>query len=520
MSDYKEFQGKNLDEAIQTACSHFRLERGKLEIEILSGGSTGIFGLVGVKKASIKARPRGKFENEPAPVIQSALAPDDAPRATQAPLEPASENSSKPGKPHQERSTCPERSAAAPASLPNSSEADEEDGPQPGNRLDEPPSNVIPERPEFLGDGRSRRFRSRWPQSSSPHGEDETQPVVEGQPRADGRMDDVPLGPPPSRLPRGERRPRQGRAENQAAIDNESLGRGRHPRPRKPRPEHPLKLQEERTPAVDLSAMDQEKLESCVRQTTSHLLELLVESPKLTVRIKKDKVEVSVESEDASGIIIGREGQTLAALQYLATRIVSRLMDANIRIQIDSGDYREQQNEKLRRLAEELAAKAVATGRIQSTRPLSSYHRRVVHLTLQDREDVSTRSKGEGPQKRVLILPKRRGDSQNVLAEAATSPAFHNKQALAAQEPATTSPTLSEVAPADSVQGKDSVAQLAGLIPPGRNLSEIQEAPEASTELEPGAPNKPNETLAEADAESDSGPKTEETAKVESEPKR
>ncbi|HWR02454.1 MAG TPA: Jag N-terminal domain-containing protein, partial [Humidesulfovibrio sp.] len=49
MSDTKEFQGKNLDEAIEAACKHFDLKRDKLEIEIVSGGSSGIFGLVGVK---------------------------------------------------------------------------------------------------------------------------------------------------------------------------------------------------------------------------------------------------------------------------------------------------------------------------------------------------------------------------------------------------------------------------------------------------------------------------------------
>lgn len=59
MSEFMEFQGKNLDEAINSACAHFGLNRDKLEIEILSGGSTGVFGLVGKKNAKVKARPRG-----------------------------------------------------------------------------------------------------------------------------------------------------------------------------------------------------------------------------------------------------------------------------------------------------------------------------------------------------------------------------------------------------------------------------------------------------------------------------
>lgn len=58
MSDFKEFEGKGLDEAIESACDYFNLKRDRLEIEILAGGSSGIFGIMGVKKAKVKARPR------------------------------------------------------------------------------------------------------------------------------------------------------------------------------------------------------------------------------------------------------------------------------------------------------------------------------------------------------------------------------------------------------------------------------------------------------------------------------
>lgn len=57
MSDFKEFTGKDVDEAIERACRHFDAKREKLELEILSGGSTGIFGLVGKKKAVVMSLP-------------------------------------------------------------------------------------------------------------------------------------------------------------------------------------------------------------------------------------------------------------------------------------------------------------------------------------------------------------------------------------------------------------------------------------------------------------------------------
>jgi spoIIIJ-associated protein len=95
-------------------------------------------------------------------------------------------------------------------------------------------------------------------------------------------------------------------------------------------------------------------------------------------------------------------------MQYLLNRIVSRKFPGVARIQLDAGDYREKQDEQLRKTAQLLAQKAKTSHRTQSTRPLSSYHRRVVHMALQDDRDILTRSKGDGPMKRVLIMARRK----------------------------------------------------------------------------------------------------------------
>ena len=156
-----------------------------------------------------------------------------------------------------------------------------------------------------------------------------------------------------------------------------------------------------------IAHLDQAKLEEVAREVTGKLLEPLVENAKVSVELLHDRVCVRIEDPENSGLLIGREGQTLASIQYLVNRLVSKRMDASVRVQIDAGDYRENQDEKLRLIARHLGDKAIASGRTQSTRPMSSYHRRVVHLTLQEDEFVFTRSKGEGSMKRVLIVPKR-----------------------------------------------------------------------------------------------------------------
>ena len=157
-----------------------------------------------------------------------------------------------------------------------------------------------------------------------------------------------------------------------------------------------------------MADFDPAVLEGTVMEVMTNLLTPIVGDTTINVTIESDRVKVFIDDEENSGLIIGREGQTLSSLQYLVNRLVSRKMEASVRIQVDTGDYRERQDDKLRQIAEHLAEKANDLGRTQSTKPLSSYHRRVVHLALQENEEVFTRSKGDGPMKRVLVVPKSR----------------------------------------------------------------------------------------------------------------
>jgi len=91
---------------------------------------------------------------------------------------------------------------------------------------------------------------------------------------------------------------------------------------------------------------------------------------------------------------------------------MARRWESPVRVQINTGEYREKQDDSLRKMAIYLADKAKNLGRPQSTKPLSSYHRRVIHLTLQEDDTIQTRSKGDGPMKRVIIVPRRpKGDA-------------------------------------------------------------------------------------------------------------
>ena len=134
---------------------------------------------------------------------------------------------------------------------------------------------------------------------------------------------------------------------------------------------------------------------------------------KFDMDAETDRVKIALRPDGDPEVLIGRDGQTLSSIQYLTNRILAkRWTGAPVRVQIDVGDYREQQDDSLRQLAFSLAERVKSSGKPQSTKPLSSYHRRVVHLALQEDGAILTRSKGDGPLKRVLILPKRERQGQ------------------------------------------------------------------------------------------------------------
>jgi len=113
-------------------------------------------------------------------------------------------------------------------------------------------------------------------------------------------------------------------------------------------------------------------------------------------------------SADSGGLLIGRRGQTLDALEYIVNRIVGREDGVWGRVMIDVEHYRERRLEHLTQLAQRLAEKAKQSGRPVTLNPMSPRDRRVVHLALRGDTAISTRSQGEGHYRKVIILPAER----------------------------------------------------------------------------------------------------------------
>ncbi|MBY9082153.1 protein jag [Paenibacillus sp. HN-1] len=106
------------------------------------------------------------------------------------------------------------------------------------------------------------------------------------------------------------------------------------------------------------------------------------------------------------GQLIGRRGQTLDALQYLANIVANRYSDSYVRLILDAENFRERRKKTLEDLADRLASRVVRTRKEVMLEPMSPQERKIIHSRLQDHRQVNTFSKGEEPNRRVVITLK------------------------------------------------------------------------------------------------------------------
>lgn len=107
------------------------------------------------------------------------------------------------------------------------------------------------------------------------------------------------------------------------------------------------------------------------------------------------------------GILIGKRGQTLDALQYLANRVANKHQEGYVRVKLDTENYRARREETLKHLAKNIAHKVKRTRRPVSLEPMNPYERRIIHSALQSDPYVTTHSEGEEPYRKVVVTLKR-----------------------------------------------------------------------------------------------------------------
>lgn len=116
-------------------------------------------------------------------------------------------------------------------------------------------------------------------------------------------------------------------------------------------------------------------------------------------------VDIVDGHEEDMSLLIGRNGQTLEAIQELTRMAVARQLDQRVRVIVDVGDYKKRREARLEERARELAELALETGREQELEPMNSYERKLVHDAAASVEGVETISRGEEPGRFVVIRP-------------------------------------------------------------------------------------------------------------------
>ncbi len=151
---------------------------------------------------------------------------------------------------------------------------------------------------------------------------------------------------------------------------------------------------------------DGERLER-LKETAERVLEALDLRGTITVsKVGDETLHVEMIGDDDLGVLIGRHGQTLEALQTVLGLIANKGEAERRRVTLDVEEYRRRRAEELESLAERVAQKAIDRGEPVVLRPMTPFERKVVHVTLHDNPDVETYSEGEEPYRRIVVEPK------------------------------------------------------------------------------------------------------------------
>ncbi|MCH5314654.1 MAG: Jag N-terminal domain-containing protein [Eubacterium sp.] len=132
---------------------------------------------------------------------------------------------------------------------------------------------------------------------------------------------------------------------------------------------------------------------------------LKIDDAKVSAKVADGVVEMEVDCENY-GIIIGRRGETLDALQYLTGLALKNCTSKYVRVTINVGDYRAKREETLKALAVKNANYVLRTGRRYTFEPMNPYERRIIHTAIQEVEGVTSRSVGSGMDRKVVIEPE------------------------------------------------------------------------------------------------------------------
>ncbi len=144
------------------------------------------------------------------------------------------------------------------------------------------------------------------------------------------------------------------------------------------------------------------------KKTLEDILMLIPTEAEVKAGIEDGKIVLDIHG-DKSGLLIGRKGKTLDAIQFIVNKIINKSLSRKVQVVVDAENYRQRRRDSLIQTALKLGDKAKRIGKPVTTNPLTPRERRIIHLALKDDPQLDTRSRGDGLLKKVLIIPKKKG---------------------------------------------------------------------------------------------------------------
>lgn len=346
----QEFTGKTTQEAIDAGLAELGVTIADVHVDVLQEGAKGLFGLFGSKPARVRltVMEEEREDDHGLSDLLGSFSLDEP----QQPRKKKEQKSAKADKPKAEKQ--PEQKAEAA-------------------KADKPKA----EKPKAEKSAKAEKPKQDKPAKA----EKPEQADAESAPKAE-------------RAPKAPRAPKQPRQPKSAPAEKPEKEYAPMVPAQTFTPTEPPVLHDEATPAgrAQRFLMDVTKL-------------MNVQVDVYVDATQEDALSIHMIG-DTLGILIGRRGETLDALQYLTSLQVNKGRDGYIRVTLDTENYRAKREDSLRRLAQRMANRAQKTGRKVVLEPMNPYERRVLHTALQGSDVVTTHSEGEEPNRRVVITLK------------------------------------------------------------------------------------------------------------------
>lgn len=173
----------------------------------------------------------------------------------------------------------------------------------------------------------------------------------------------------------------------------------------------------EETPGPAASQKYNEELLASGLHALQTIVDEITDSARVKLIQKRDKLIFSVSGGD-SGVLIGKRGQTLEAIQYLLEKMINKKSTNRVRVLVDVEGYLDKRKNNLQQMALRMAEKAKRTKKPVTIGQMNAHDRRIVHIHLKDESGVRTQSLGEGYYRKLMIFPKKQGGSKRKNTEA------------------------------------------------------------------------------------------------------